>query len=614
MSLRLKFALIIIFACALGDAVVITLWQPGYMSQAIQRERHALHSHLATLGDAITPLLLQNQIGSIYELFDETLKRQREWQSLILRDSNGEVIYPLTAHLESTPSKYIEHVSHNITLRNTSIGQVELTADTSNLISTLQQKAWSVVGIFTLGFILVGLLIGATLEYVVSRKTRLLVKAAERISRGDFSTTVPKGGNDEISRLADTFETMRNAIAANERSLIDARIAAEASNKAKSQFLATMSHEIRTPLNGVLGMAQLLLMPNLRDDKREEYTRTILNSGQTLLIVLNDILDFSKIEAGKLTLTRSVFNPEQLVKETSLLFSQLAQAKKLTINVSWRGPKDQRYIADSTRLRQMLSNLVGNAIKFTKRGTIHVEASEIEHGDNHALLEFSVTDNGIGIPADKQALLFNPFTQADSSTTREYGGTGLGLSIIRSLAKLMEGSVGLESEMGKGSRFWFRVRVALPHGTEDGSANDPNTQINRNTRLRKQLVGHVLVVEDNRINRVVAEAILSELGLTTESVENGELAVDAIKQGMRPDIILMDMQMPVMDGITATKLIRQWQQETNQPHIPIVALTAGAYEEDQTLCLTAGMDDFLTKPVHADKLAEALSKWVKQPE
>ncbi len=249
--------------------------------------------------------------------------------------------------------------------------------------------------------------------------------------------------------------------------LVEARNAAEQANRAKSQFLATMSHEIRTPMNGILGMAQLLLMSSCSDQERCEFARTIVNSGQTLLALLNDVLDLSKVEAGKLDLVMAVFDPRQMVTESTAVFAEQARSKGLSLAASWRGPAGQRYRADPLRLRQMINNLVSNAIKFTAAGFVRLEANEVERDDGHVLLEFAVTDSGIGIAAEKESRLFKPFSQADSSTTREYGGTGLGLSIVYMLARLMGGDVGVDSELGRGSRFWFRIRAELVAAGEE---------------------------------------------------------------------------------------------------------------------------------------------------
>ena len=394
---------------------------------------------------------------------------------------------------------------------------------------------------------------------------------------------------------------------ATENTLHDAVAAAEAATIAKSRFLATMSHEIRTPMNGILGMAQLLLSHNLSTHEQHDYARTILNSGKSLLTLLNDILDLSKVEAGKFELEATALDIAKLIDETHALFHEVAVGKGLHIDASWEGPA-QRYLTDSHRLRQMLSNLIGNALKFTAQGEIRIEAREVGRDGQIATLEFAVVDTGIGIAEDKLRLLFQPFSQADSSTTREFGGSGLGLSIVRSLARLMNGDVGVTSTPGQGSRFWFRIQAGLV-AAETDSRHDERTNTLAPT-LPLKLCGQVLVVEDNPTNQKVIEALLNKLGLNILRAEHGEHALALIMSGETPDVILMDLQMPVMDGYVATENIRRWQQVNGKSRSPIIALTADAFEEDRQHCLSVGMDGFITKPIEFDVMTAMLGKWL----
>jgi len=466
-----------------------------------------------------------------------------------------------------------------------------------------------ILGVVTLGFALAGLLIGITLELVIGRRTRALVAAAEKIGQGDFDTPVSEGHADEIGLLARSLNTMRQSIAANDQLLIEARHAAERSDRAKSAFLATMSHEIRTPMNGILGMAQLLVEPSLPDLARLDYARTILNSGKTLLALLNDILDISKIEAGRLELESSPVDPAQLLHETQSLFSENAEGKGLGIEAAWAGPPCF-YRGDPHRLRQMLANLVGNAVKFTKQGHIRIEGKEVARDEGGALLEFSVTDTGIGIAEDKQALLFQPFSQLDSSTTRQFGGTGLGLSIVRSLAQLMGGEAGVESQPGNGARFWFRIPAEPADRPPPDTGNEQTVTV---ADPGAPLQGRVLLVEDNPVNCKVAEAILRKLGLSVDIAVDGQQATEMIGAGKIPDLVLMDVQMPVMDGYSATEWIRRWEAEGNRPRLPVIALTANAFAEDRQRCLDSGMDDHMAKPIVLDVLKSLLKKWLPPP-
>ena len=460
----------------------------------------------------------------------------------------------------------------------------------------------------------------AMVRSIIERVTQPSIHQFERARPNGVTLEVrgtPMPGGGFVTTYTDISERK-----AHQRALEQATQEAQAANVAKSRFLATMSHEIRTPMNGVLGMAQLLMMPKLKDSERLDYARTILNSGKTLLTILNDILDLSKVEADKLDLEAKPFDPAQLLHEIGLLFSETAADKGLTLTDVWSG-QAQHYLGDAHRVRQMVSNLVGNAIKFTAQGAVRMEARELAGDDDTAQggaeVEFAVVDSGIGIPQAQQAQLFQPFSQADSSTTRKFGGTGLGLSIVRSLAKLMGGDAGVESTPGHGSRFWFRIRLQrVAAGMDHRQVQRPDSSDVAADRASARLSGHVLVVEDNRINQMVIRALLDSLGLTCTVEEDGQQGVDAVmrlQNGDRPALILMDMQMPVLDGYGATAKIRLWEAESGLGRMPIIALTADAFADDQQHCFDAGMDDFLAKPVDRDALAATLRRWlpIRQP-
>ena len=460
-------------------------------------------------------------------------------------------------------------------------------------------------------FVIIGVIIALYKELKVH--LGVIVEAADNIREGNRSYRIDHPHSDMVGQVGSRINMMAERIEMSEDKLIrsneqlsEALKQARKADILKSEFLANMSHEIRTPMSAILGFSELLSEEGVLDQKQNEYVHMILNNGKLLLQLINDILDFSKIEAGKLSVEIIEFSFSEFLEDVFSTIHPLAVAKNLHFEILQCSELPARVRTDPTRVRQCLVNLVGNAIKFTEAGHVFINLY-LEREKDTDYIRFDVEDTGIGIPEDKQEIIFDTFTQVDGSHTRRFGGTGLGLSITRRLIQLLGGRINLRSTVGKGTVFSMRI----PAGVNVDEQPTINRYQEAETAVARapaeepdQLSGRVLVVEDAKANQALIRLLLQKEGLDVEVVENGKQAVEAVTQSSF-DLVLMDMQMPVMNGYDATQAIRE-----KGLTLPIVALTAHAMKGDEQRCLDTGCDGYLSKPINRKALLRMLTRYL----
>jgi signal transduction histidine kinase/AmiR/NasT family two-component response regulator len=657
-SLRLK--LVILAAISAGVAVLLACL--SFIRNDLQLMRHAkvrqLDAQADLLGLASGPALADRDRAAAQRLLDELIDHPSiDAAALYDRDGKKLAEFLRTGQPPCSPeasksigSAYVnldqlEHAG-TIAFSGGPIGTLYLRANMDDINQQLRDYRFIVIWVVSCSM-LVATALSFVLQRRISRPILDLAEAADKVTeQGDYSIRVASHNEDAIGHLFEAFNHMLDRIEVSDRALkaahdeleqrvehrtaelmkeiverrkieedlVRAKESAEKANRAKSEFLANMSHEIRTPLNAILGFADLMRRnAEISAKERREYLETIHRSGEHLLSLINDVLDLSKIEAGQLHVEQIRCSPARILAETISLLRVRAKEKGLSLEYRWSGPVPEAIISDPARLRQILFNVIGNAIKFTERGGVQVVA-QIVSGDESetARLVIDVIDTGVGIAPDKLSQIFEPFYQADTSVTRRFGGTGLGLTICQRLARALGGGVSVQSRVHEGSVFTIAVdagplsEIKLLEGpTGDISPHKPVVDADERVSLAGS---RILVADDGDSNRKLIQIVLERAGAKVTTASHGREAVDAALDG-EFDVILMDMQMPVMDGYGAAQALRERQVTT-----PIIALTAHAMKGDREKCMAAGCTDYLTKPIEPTQLVAAVACWLAAPQ